>query len=272
MDIFSIVGMLGGVAIVLGVMAAQHLLSHLWSLEAFTLVIGGAAACSMFSFPGSLLIRSLRAAPLVFKPNVYDAMATVDLLVEIAQKARRNGLNAIEKDMKESKDPFLKIALKMLIDNINPHIIKETLENEINFMNTRHKAVVGAWNVLAGYAPTFGLIGTVLGLIIVLSDLSDIGRLGESMGHAIIATFYGLYFANFLFGPIAMKLNAHNDSEVVFKHAIIEGVLSIAAAEVPYVTRTKLEAFLDNQTKIRGEAKRAAGKGAAAGAAAPAAA
>ena len=272
MDIFSLMGMLGGLGIVVGVMAHKHLLSHLWDMEAFILVIGGAATCAMFSYPAPLLKRALSAVKLVYVPKLFVPEVTIDLLVEIAQKARRGGILAIEKDMKETKDPFLKVALKMIIDNINSHVIKETLENEIHFMHMRHKSVSGFWNTMAGFAPTFGLIGTVLGLIIVLSDLSDIGRLGASMAAAIIATFYGLYFANFLFGPIAMKLNAHNDSEVVFKHAIIEGVLSIAAGEVPYVTRTKLEAFLDNQTKMRGEAKKAANTEVGAGTPAPAAA
>jgi chemotaxis protein MotA len=178
--------------------------------------------------------------------------------VEIAQKARRGGILSIEKDMKESRDPFMKVSLRMLIDNVNPHVIQETLEHEIRFMTQRHKSVINFWTTLAAFAPTFGLIGTVLGLVIVLSDLSAIDKLGKMMGAAIIATFYGLYFANFLLAPIGMKLNAHNDSEVLFKNAIIEGILSIAAGDVPYVTRTKLEAFLDNRTKMLSEARKAA--------------
>ncbi len=261
MDFLTIFGLIGGMGIVLGVMASYHLISHLWNVEAFTLVIGGTIFCSMFSFPGHLIKRVLKSFGLVFKPQNFDASRTIDTLVDIAQKARRSGMIAIEKDMKETKDPYLKLALKMLIDNIDPHVIHETLEHEIQSMGQRHKAVVNVWITLAGYAPTFGLIGTVLGLIIVLSDLSDIGRLGESMASAIIATFYGLYFANFFFGPVGMKLNAQNEAEVLFKRAITEGILSIQAGDVPYVTRTKLEAFLDNHMKSAKAKKSAADAG-----------
>ena len=163
----------------------------------------------------------------------------------LSEKARREGILALEDGLDDLEDPFMKMGLRLVVDGTDGNIIRAIMENEMNQVEARHMEWIGLLNAWAGYGPGFGMMGTVLGLIGMLQNMEDKSSIGPNMAVALVTTLYGSMLANWLVAPFATKLSAQNASEMRTKEMIIEGVLAIQAGENPRIMAQKLLTYLD---------------------------
>ncbi len=174
----------------------------------------------------------------------YSAKSAIDQIAVMADKARREGLLALEEESKNIEDDFLRKGIMMVVDGTEPEQVRNILELDIRHMQERHAVRYGIFNTAGGFSPTFGIIGTVMGLISVLKSLSDPDSLAKSIAAAFLATLWGLMSANLIFLPLGGKLANKSHEEVAYRHMLLEGILSLQAGENPRLIRDKLLAFL----------------------------
>lgn len=173
-----------------------------------------------------------------------DSAGSIEQLVEFADVARRDGLLALEGSLADVEDDFLKRGLMMAVDGTDPEELRETLDLEVAQTSARHKAGGAFFSNAAGYAPAFGVAGTVIGLIDMLSNLSDPGALGPALAVAFSTTLWGVFLANYIYTPVSMKLKRSSAIEIAFKELLVEGILSIQAGANPRSLSGKLSAYL----------------------------
>lgn len=245
MDLATIIGLLLGLGAVFGGMILEggNPMS-LFNIPAIVIVIGGTFATAFISFP---LGRMLGMAGVVMKTlfdSGHNPRHTADELVAFAEQSRREGLLSLESKAQTVKDPFIKKGLLLMIDGTDPERLRTILEIELASREERHEGGIAVLEALGGFAPTLGIIGTVMGLITVLSNLSDTSVLGEKIAGAFIATFYGVFTANIFFLPMASKLKQKMKHEAHMGEMAMEGLLSIQAGDNPRIVREKLDGFL----------------------------
>ena len=177
------------------------------------------------------------------------------MIIGIANVARREGLLALEDTMNDVDNVFLKKGIMLIVDGTDTELIKNILETEVYFIQSRHSEGQAMISTMAGYAPAYGMIGTLIGLIVMLKNLGDADALGPGMATALITTFYGVVLANLVFTPIAKKLKAQGDLEALQKELYIEGLLSIQEGENPRIIRDKLTAFIARREISAGKAE-----------------
>jgi chemotaxis protein MotA len=173
-----------------------------------------------------------------------DSAGSIEQLVGFADIARRDGLLTLESSLAEVDDEFLKRGLMMAVDGTDPEELRETLDLELSQMAARHRAGAAFFSNAAGYAPAFGVAGTVIGLIDMLSNLSDPGALGPALAVAFSTTLWGVFLANYIYTPVSMKLKRTSAIEVAFRELLVEGILSIQAGANPRALSGKLSAYL----------------------------
>lgn len=255
MELTTLVGIaLGAFLIVLSIFLSGDL-SSFWDFNSVLITLGGTIASTITSFRGKDLKAMMPILKKAFQKSDIDLNKDIDLIIDIANIARKEGLLALEEQIATIDDPFLKKGVGLIVDGTDIELIKNILQTEVYFIQTRHADGQDLFNTLAAYAPAYGLIGTLIGLILMLKNLDDLSSLGPSMAVALITTFYGSVLANLIFTPIAKKLKLQSDSETLRKELYIEGLLSIQEGENPRIIRDKLNAFI-----ARGELKAAAGK------------
>jgi chemotaxis protein MotA len=165
-------------------------------------------------------------------------------MVKLSEKTRREGLLAIEPELEQIDDPFIRRSLQLVVDGIESETIKDYMNMEINNLEERHSTGISVFKTLGSEFPSWGMIGTMIGLIIMLQHLDDPSSIGPAMSVSLVTTFYGCVLANFLCIPIADKLQKKNDDEVHIKELIAEAVISIQAGENPKMMEQKLRVFL----------------------------
>ena len=166
------------------------------------------------------------------------------MMVRFAERARREGLLVLEEEARRIDDDFLQRGMRLAIDGTDPEMVREILSTEIHFLQARHKVGENIFTTLGGFAPTLGIIGTVMGLIHMLANLSDPAKMGPLIAGAFIATLYGVSSANLIFLPIGNKLKARSAEEVIVREVMVEGILSIQTGDNPRIVEEKLKAFL----------------------------
>jgi chemotaxis protein MotA len=191
--------------------------------------------------------------------NPASVIAT---LVGFATKARREGLLGLEDEIANVNDSFLKKGIQLVVDGTDIELVRSILETDLAFLETRHKLGEGFWGTMGGYAPTIGIIGTVMGLVNALSQLENASKVAGAIAVAFIATFYGIGFANLIFLPISFKLKAKSAEEVLIREVMIEGILSISAGDNPRIVEEKLKAFLSPKEQEASKAAEGEEKGA----------
>jgi chemotaxis protein MotA len=233
---------LGGLA--LGAQLEGTAVMSLFNIPAFLFVVVGTFGAT---FAGSTM-EQMKKIPTLYKkaisPDKPDMSAQLETLVGFAERARREGLLALDDEVAELEDEFTKKGLQLVVDGTDPELVREILENEIDGMAARHHAAVQSFEKAGGLAPTMGIIGTVLGLIAVLKNLSDPGSLGPKISVAFIATLYGVGMANAIFLPVATKLKLLSTEEQELRTMTLEGILAIQAGDNPRVVADKLLSFI----------------------------
>jgi len=263
-----------GLALALGALLLSVILeggspAALMNLPAAVLVFGGTIGVSMMSFPFEAVMGMPKFLPQAFFDKLPNPADTVEVFVKLADKARREGLLALEQEL-EGLDDFIKKGVMMVVDGSDPSLVREVLEGEIAATEQRHKRGIGLLEAMGGFAPTMGIIGTVMGLVNVLGHLENPDELGHSIATAFIATLYGVASANVLWLPLGNKLKNKSAAETWVRELAVEGILSVQAGDNPRVVRQKLEAQL--APGQRGAATKASGAGERAGERAAAAA
>lgn len=245
MDLTTLLGLLLGLAsLLIAFVMEGGSPAALLGLSAGLIVFGGTIGAVVVSFPGDQLRNVGVLLRVAFKKPKDEPLAVIDQLVELAMTARREGILSLEEKIEGYSDEFLKNGIRLIVDGVDPELVRSILETELSYIEARHEAGAGIFEAAGGFAPTMGIIGTVMGLIHVLGNLSNISKLGPLIATAFIATLYGVGSANLLWLPIASKLKSRSKREMLTKEIILEGILSIQAGENPTILGQKLRVFL----------------------------
>lgn len=213
--------------------------------SAMVLVFGGTIGATVMSFPLSTITKLPMVAKNAFMGAPMDLAKTINTLVVFAERARREGLLALEEQARDIDDEFLKKGVQLAVDGTDPELVRAILETEIAYIRERHAVGANLFATMGGFAPTLGVIGTVAGLVHMLANLSDPGSMGPSIASAFIATLFGVSSANLVFLPLSNKLKSKSATEILLRDIMLEGILSIQAGDNPRVVEEKLKAFLD---------------------------
>ena len=262
MDLASIIGIVMGFGFLLyGMMSgggAEQLMLF-WNTPSFLIVMGGTIAAVMVNYPMANVINTAKIVKHVFKNRSGDSTQMIGTMVSFAEKARREGLLALEEEVAKLEDPLMKKGIQLVIDGTEPDQVRNILEIELNFLEERHRLGKQIFDALATYAPAFGMIGTLIGLIQMLANLDDPSTIGGSMAIALITTMYGAILANLFFLPMAGKLSVKSDDELLLLHVMVEGIVSIQNGENPRIVQEKLTSFFSPDKRaavnVEGEEK-----------------
>lgn len=208
------------------------------------ITFGGALAAVMTSYSMSDYISGLKSLGLIFKAPAVNTADLIKKIIDLSNVARKEGLLSLEESAADMDEPFLKKGILLVVDGTDPDLVRGILETEMECIDSRHKGTAGFWETLGAMGPAWGMIGTLVGLVNMLNNMSDASSIGPSMAVALITTLYGSLLANWICAPTAAKLKADNAIEMMQKQVMIEGLLSIQAGENPRVIEEKLKSFL----------------------------
>jgi chemotaxis protein MotA len=245
MDLATIIGLvLAWGALVGALLMDGGDVKALVNIPAALLVFGGTLGAATISFKMNQIAGLPNILKQAFKEKTQDVAGVIEILVRFAERARREGLLVLEDDVSQVDDEFLQRGVRLAIDGTDPEMVREILTTEIHFLQSRHKVGESIFTTLGGFAPTLGIIGTVIGLIHMLANLADPAKMGPSIAGAFIATLYGVSSANLIFLPIGNKLKARSQDEVLVREVMVEGILAIQAGDNPRIVEEKLKAYL----------------------------
>lgn len=259
MDIGTIIGLVIGIAAMLaGIVLGGGTVGQLIDFPSIAVVVGGTVGAVILSFP---LARVLKIHK-VFKKALFfksvDSSEVIRDIVKFAEIARREGILALENHVEEMKDEFIVRGVKMAVDGTDPELIQQILETEIDAAADRHAQGKQVLDTVGKYAPAFGMIGTLLGLIFMLGNMDDPSAIGPGMAVALITTLYGAMISNIVTGPIGDRLASRDAEELLVKTIIAAGVMSIQSGDNPRVVESKLLTYLPPAQRAAFEAKEAA--------------
>ena len=235
----------------LGAIKLPGSLGAFYDTGSILIVMGGGLASALVSFRMSEIAKIITLTFKVFTTKNDNSVENMRLIIRMAQKARREGILSFEEDQESIEDPFVKKALEYVVDGYDPELTKDILTMEIDNMLVRHERNKSLFDFLAKSFPSWGMIGTLVGLVLLLGQLDDPNAIGPSMAVALITTFYGSVLANFICSPIANKLAQKSEEEAHAKQMLLEGILSIQTGEQPAVIENKLMTFLSPAQKIQ---------------------
>ncbi|BCJ87917.1 flagellar motor protein [Effusibacillus dendaii] len=245
MDITTILGLLLGIGFLVGGFLMEGgQATALFELTAGMIVFGGTVGAILVSTPLEQIKELPKILKIAIRYKPRNPLEIIDDLVSLATIARREGILALEEKIETYNDDFFKNGVRLVVDGVDPELVRSIMETELSFIEDRHSKGAGIFEQAGGFAPTMGIIGTVMGLVHVLGSLEDPSRLGPSIAVAFIATLYGVASANLIFLPIANKLKTRSRQEVLIRELMIEGILSIQAGENPNILKQKLKVFL----------------------------
>ncbi|MGO5444304.1 motility protein A [Faecalimonas sp. LCP19S3_D12] len=255
MDLTTIIGIVAGLALIIfGGIGADKIPNFIDPNSMF-IVFGGTLAAVVASFPWSTLKQTVKHFKVMVQGKRYDTEKLIDTLVDMAQVARKSGLLALEERAGELDDPFFKQGIMMIVDATEPEEVRTLLENELATTAERHDEMISVYEKASAFAPGFGMIGTLVGLVNMLMNMdpSEGGSstIGTDMGTALITTFYGCVLAQLVFSPMAKKLSIRNNEEVVYKQIMIEGILAMQAGDNPKFLKEKLVTYLSTKERLK---------------------
>ena len=247
MDIGTIIGIVGAIAfVILGIVWGGQMqnLGNFYDMSSVLIVIGGTIMASVASYPLKTMMTLPKIIGKAFKSQQTDLNDDIDMILKIANVARREGLLSLENQIEEMDNPFLKKGIMLIVDGSDPELIKNIMQTELVFISERHSTAHAMLDQMGAFAPAFGMIGTLIGLINMLKQLDDPDSLGPGMAVALVTTFYGSFLSNVVFTPLSKKLAAYSSHEYLQKELLLEGMLSIQDGENPRIIKDKLTAFI----------------------------
>jgi len=261
MDLATIIGLVLAMVAIFGGQALEggNVQSILQSTAAI-IVLGGTFGACLVQFPLSIALTSLKSVAKAFLEPKADHKQIIAEIIRYANKARKEGIVSLENDLQKASDPFLKRALTMAVDGVEPRILRETMEFEVSNIEQEMEHPIKFWEAAGGYSPTIGILGAVLGLIHVMENLADPSKLGGGIAVAFVATVYGVGLANLVYLPISGKLKVKAKAEMVSKEIMLVGVISILEGENPRLIEDKLKSFLSHKAQEEKTGREAAGQ------------
>jgi len=244
MDLATILGVICAFGLVCIAIFAGGGLQLFINVPALMIVVGGTLGATMISYP----LRDVFGVFNVVKKALFSKSISINELIKrflsFAKKSRKEGILALESDLKEVKDEFIVKGIQLSIDGLEPGEIRDVLETEVDFIRSRHQLGAEIFTTMGTFSPALGMIGTLIGLVQMLQRLDDPGRIGPAMAVALLTTFYGSIIANIVCLPIAGKLRIRSKEEVLTKEMTIQGIISISNGDNPRILEQKLLAFL----------------------------
>ena len=244
MDKGTLIGIVAGMGVVITSMLMGGGVTAFIDIPSLMIVLGGTIAATLVNFPMGDVIGAMKITQKVIKEETIPLSKYIDQIVDISKKARTNGLLAIEEDLNNVDDDFLKVTLQHVVNGTEAEDLNNIMDADLALMAQRHKIGQRMYSAMGTYAPAFGMIGTLIGLIQMLQHLDDPASVGPGMAMAMITTFYGALFANLFFLPMAGKLKQRSEQEIQFKEMLLMGVMAIQAEESPRVIQSKLVTYL----------------------------
>lgn len=244
MDLSTIVGVVLAFGLYAAAIIASGNAGSFIDIPSFLVVVGGTFAVTLVNFPIPTVLTIGKVTKNAFFYKPLSPLDTVSTLVSFAERARREGILALEGSMDEIEDEFVATGLRLAVDGVEPELIKDILQTELAFIEDRHKNGRQIFEYMGSASPALGMLGTLIGLVGMLANLSDPNAIGPNMAIALLTTFYGAVLANLLFIPMAGKLKVRSEEEILLKEVAIEGVMSIQAGDNPRILEQKLLAFL----------------------------
>lgn len=244
MDIATLGGIIAGLGLVSWGILSGGSMGAFIDPGSIVIVVGGTFAALFVSFPLDRVLGLGKVTSKAFKNGEFNPGQIIDKVIELANVARREGLLSLEEAIDDVNDDFLKKGVMLIVDGTDPELVKNILETELVNLMGRHSEGKSIYEQLGSLAPAFGMVGTLIGLVQMLQNLSDPSSIGPAMAVALLTTFYGSLLANLIFLPLAFKLELKSKEEVMIREIMIEGLLSIQAGENPRIIEEKLKAFL----------------------------
>ncbi|MBI2421844.1 MAG: MotA/TolQ/ExbB proton channel family protein [Candidatus Hydrogenedentes bacterium] len=251
MDITTVVGLIAGFLLILITIVLGGPLGIFINVPSLVCVGGGAMASLLVNYPLSQIIAVTMVTKNAFLYKEIQTETLITKLVEFATIARREGILALESHVKDAGDEFLGRSIQLAIDGTAPELIKDILTTETAFMEDRHSMGASILKAGADYAPAWGMIGTLIGLVQMLAAMDDPSQIGPAMAVALMTTLYGSVAANLFFLPCVGKLKVRTAVELLQKEVVIEGILSIQSGDNPRVVEQKLKAFVSPSVRER---------------------
>jgi chemotaxis protein MotA len=263
-DLGTLIGLFAGITIiVIGILNSGGKLFWFISFNSILIVVGGTLAATMVNLPLKAVRNLFNILKNVFKREDYDYVGIINEIVEKAQKARKDGLLSLEADLSNMREGFFKNGIELAINERESSRLRTFLNLEMNNITSRHIAGQELFLYMGSYAPAFGMLGTVLGLIVMMNNFAGSGeevsasydvsekfaQLLSGMGLALITTFYGVFMANMIFLPIGGKLKRISENEMMLKNIVVEGIISIHAREHPLLIKEKLMTFVPHSLR-----------------------
>ncbi len=261
MDIATIAGIVAGFGLIIGTILTGEGAGAFVHLPSMMVVVGGSSAATLVAFPMEQIISAFKVAAKTFRTQVATDAEAVKQFIDLSQMARRDGILALDRALSDIENPFMRVGLEMAVDGTEPDTIRDIMETELSSLLERHKVGQGIFTALGTYAPAFGMIGTLIGLVQMLRNLDDPSTIGPAMAIALITTFYGAILGNLVYLPMAVKLRNKSTLEVLSMKMIIEGVLAIQKGVHPKNIERKLMNFMAPKARSTEEEEQAEGKG-----------
>ncbi len=247
MDIASIIGLIACFCLMIfGMVWGKDfsVVKGFADMPSALVTFGGSFMCILASYTVPDFVAGLKSIGLIFKSSTMNVPEIIQKIIELSNVARKEGLLSLEEAASDIDDEFLKKGILLIVDGTDPELVRAIMETELVSVEGRHKDKIGFWENIGAMGPAWGMIGTLIGLINMLRDLSDFASIGPNMAVALVTTFYGSVLANWICSPVATKLKTKNAEEMMMKEIEIEGLLSIQAGENPRVIEEKLKSFL----------------------------
>jgi len=253
MDISSVIGVVSGMGFVLGTILLGGSIMMFVNIPSVLVVVGGTIAAAMIGYPLSDFLSIFKVSMKIFIFKIQPAEEIIANLIEISNKARKGGLLSIEGDIQNTSDPYLAQALQMTVDGVKTADIAAIMQKKMELTKKNLDTGAAILSSMGAYAPAFGMIGTLIGLVQMLANLDDPSSIGPKMAVAMITTFYGAVLANLFFIPMSDKLTGRNEEEITNMNIIFEGVVSIREGEHPKLMEDKLNIYVSDTKKSKEE-------------------
>ncbi len=252
-DILTPIGILLGLTLIYIAISLGSNISVFLSLSSILITLGGSFSALLVNYQWSQILGVFKTVKKMLSSEPIDNEEIIRVFTELAKKARREGLLGLEDDIERIEDRFYQKGLRLLIDALDPEQIKEILTADIETTGLRHQINQGVFKTWGILAPAFGMIGTLIGLIQMLSKLDDPSALGPAMAVALITTLYGALLANLIFIPMAGKLELLSDQEILAKRMIMDGITAIQTGMNPRILEEKLSSYIEPNSSVNEE-------------------
>lgn len=244
MDLGTLLGIVSGFGLVIIAMSLGGGFGAFVNAPSLMIVCGGTMGATLINYPISDILRVIKVAKNAFFSEKIKTKKIIETLIEMSKISRRDGILGLEKTLKDIKDPFFVKGMTLMIDGIEPTKLSELLDTEVEYIEERHRLGAEIFMTMGNFAPAMGMVGTLIGLVKMLMDMSDPSSIGPSMAVALLTTFYGVILANLVFLPISGKLKTRSAQELATKQLVMSGILSVQSGDNPRMLEQKLHSFV----------------------------